>query len=1123
MTGDRERRIEELLAQRGLRAPAPAGPGGPGGPHGRTEGPLSPGQRRLWLLDRLHPGSAEYNVPMAWRIEGDLDEAALVESVRALCLRHSALRTRITVDAQGEPGQTVLAAAPAVEIVDHGALPDAEREAAVEAAVRAEADGPLDLAGAQPPVRLRLHRHGDRRWTLTLTVHHILFDDWSSGVLQHDLAALYRRATGGGGELAPPSAQYLDWAVRQHERTEGRAEQLAHWRERLEGAPTTVDLPAHPGRESGPGPARQLTVPADPADLARLEELGRAEGCTSVTVLLAAWAALLHRVGGQDDLVIGTPYAQRGPAWTHELIGFFLNTLALRADLTGTPSFRALLGRMRTAVTEAYERAEVPFDEVVEALRPSRSGSRHPLFQVWFAADEVGAAGLDLPGTVCTPLEADGGRAKFDLVLFAARRPAGTELVLEYDSVLFDHATVEQLGRQLARLVRALADAPDRPLSDHELLDPAERELVLRTWNDTAAELGAEPLAHHWFERQAARTPDAIAVEAGDERVSYGELDRRAEAVARALAEAGAGAGGFVGIAVRRSVAMLAAVLGTLRTGAAYVPLDLSHPPERIALLLEDTDPPVVLVAEGTADRLPATGARLIDVGALPAGPVADGPARPTAPADPESVAYVTYTSGSTGRPKGILMPHRAVGNLVAWQLERYRLRQPGHRTLQFASLSFDVSFQEIFSTLGAGGTLVLITEDERRDVHGLVDLLNRHRVQRLFIPAVALQQVAEGYRQGGRLPHTLETVIAGSEQLVVTDDLRRLFADLPNGRLHNEYGPSETHVTTAHHLPADPAEWPGWAPIGRPIANSRVYVLDAARRPVPVGARGEVYIGGAGLAHGYLGRPELTALAFVPDPFSDRPGARLYRTGDIARHLPEGELEFLGRADGQVKIRGFRVELGEVQAGLDAHPAVRSAFVKVDGQGSAERRLIAYVVPQDGSAPGPAELRDFLRRRLPEYMVPAAFVALDRFPLTVNGKVDQRRLPAPEFTTGTGPGAEPRDALERDLAAELAGLLGAERVGRDDDFFQLGGHSLLATKLLWAVQARHHVEFPLADFYRQPTVAGLAELVRGADPASRPDAGAAADEGAAETAAAEQRARQHLDDLFDDLLGPAH
>ncbi|MCX2969319.1 MULTISPECIES: non-ribosomal peptide synthetase [Streptomyces] len=1120
--GDAERRIRELLERRGL--PAPRDPAGVV-PRGRDRGPLAPGQRRLWLLDRMHPGGTDYLVPLAWRLDGALDEPALVHALREVFRRHDALRTVFRVRDDGEPEQCVLPDLPEITVEDLGGLPAGERERAERAALRAETERPFDLA-AGPVARARLLRLDERRWTLVLVVHHIVFDEWSAGVLTRDLSALYAAAhRGEAGPAAASGPRYLDWVLWDAERSAAADGQVDHWRRVLDGAPTTVDLPTDApggGEGGGPGgPAGELRVPVPPGVVADLTDLGRAEGCTPFMTLLAAWAAFLHRLSGQSDLVIGAPVARRGPAETHAMVGFFLNTVALRPDLGGDPGFRALLARTRAVTTDAYAHADAPFDAVVEALRPERSGARHPLFRAWFADDDAGGPELDLPGLRSAPVPLTTRTAKFDLALFLTRHADGAALILEYDGALFTEDTAARLADRLARLLAALAERPDAPLSAHELLDPAERERLVRTWNDTARDLGAEARAHHWFEKQAARTPDAVAVEFAGQRVTYAELDARAEAVARALRRVGVTDGTYVALAVRRSVAMLAAVLGTLKAGGAYVALDPDHPRDRLALVLADTGAPVLLVDPATRDGVPDTDAVLLDVTALPdPGPAASGPAAPAAPRglphDP--VAYVTYTSGSTGRPKGILMPHRAVSNLVAWTLERYGPWEPGHRTLQFASLSFDVSFQEIFSTLGSGGTLVLVTEEQRRDVHGLAELLRRERVERLYVPAAALQQLAEGHRGGATPPTALRTVVAGSEQLVVTDDLRRLFADLPGTRLHNEYGPSETHVVTAHALPADPAAWPEWVPVGRPVANTRVYVLDALGRPVPVGVRGEVHLGGRGLAHGYLGMPRQTAAAFTPDPFGPEPGARLYRTGDIARHLSDGTLEFLGRADDQVKIRGYRVELDEVRTTVDAHPAVRSAFVRVHGERSAERRLVAYVVPHAGEPPAAGELAEFVRRRLPGYMVPSAFVTVERLPLTVNGKVDQRRLPEPDFAAtvrAEGRYAPPRDALERAVAEVLADALSVPRVGRDDDFFALGGHSLLAAKALWAVQERQGVTLTLGDFFRRPTAAGLAACVRRARESGAPPPQSAA-------AAERPSGGRRLDDLFDDLLGPA-
>ncbi|MFE3602201.1 amino acid adenylation domain-containing protein [Streptomyces sp. NPDC059142] len=1110
----REERIAALLAQRGLSRPDGDGPAPRGG---RSRGPLSRGQRRMWLAQTMRPESAAYNVASAWRIEGDLDEAALVRALERLGLRHSALRTVFRT--AGETlEQVVLDAPPEVEIVVSGAV-DQDDESALAAALAERAGTPFDLAQA-PPVRLTLHRHPGRRWTLGVVLHHILVDDWSLGILQTDLAALYRSELRGDAVEAVGGPSYLDWAEREQGRRELTNHQVRYWAERLRDAPRRMDLPV--SGPPGDATAAHVPVPARPAALGALLDLGRAEGCSPFTVLLTVWAALLHRVTGEGDMVVGTPATLRDGPETHGMVGFFLNTFALRLAVPARASFRRMLAHTSDALAQAHAHGAAPYDAVVEAVDPPRQDVRHPLFQVWFAAEGEGVDPLKLDGAMCREIPAGGGDAKFDLALFATGGGDATRLTLEYDPSMFDRDTMERTAARLGRLADALAASPDTPLADHDLLDPAERDLLLRGWNTTGDAASPVPLAHRWFERRAAAEPGRAALEQDGRQVTYGELDGLAEAVAGALRAASVRPGDFVAVAVRRSPAMVAAVLGVLKAGAAYVPLDLDHPAERLAMILEDTAAPVVLVDAHTRAALPPSAARLLDVTAV-TEVTGRAPAVPVPPPliPPEAVAYVTYTSGSTGRPKGICMPHRAVGNLVGWQLERYAPVPAGQRTLQFASLSFDVSFQEIFSTFAAGGTLVLISEDQRRDVHALADLLTALRVERLFIPAAALQQMAEGHRAGGGLPRTLRTVISGSEQLVVTDDLRHLFSALPDGRLHNEYGPSETHVTTAHALSGDPADWPAWAPIGRPVTASRLYLLDPWGRPVPVGVTGELYVGGAGPAHGYLGMAAATAAAFVPDPFSGEPGARLYRTGDQARYRPDGTLVFLGRADDQVKISGYRVELGEVRTVLEEHPEVGTAFVRVWGERSADRRLVAYATPSPGADPDEEGLRAYLRARLPAYMVPAAYVLLETFPLTVNGKVDRRRLPEPRFGSarrGGGERVEPRGGRERRVARRFAAVLGTDTVGRDEDFFRLGGSSLLVARLLTNIREEFAVSVPFTGFFGDPTVAGLAGLVARAEA----EEGTARDEAGPTGAADDGAGLARLDMLLDELLGPA-
>ncbi|MER5703209.1 amino acid adenylation domain-containing protein [Micromonospora sp. NPDC002296] len=1074
--------------------------------------PLSYAQRRLWFLSRLVGDTAPiYHSPLVLHLAGPLDLAALDAALRDVVGRHETLRTRFEEHA-GEPVQVVVPAPPRTAVTEPVAVAASELDKALTEAV----SRCFDLA-TELPWRAHLFTTGPNEWTLLFVLHHIASDGWSVAPLLRDLSEAYAARRGG---TAPAwrdlPVQYADYALWQRDLLAGRSDpdsplgrQLAYWTRELTGLPEELPLPfdrARTGEMDFRGDTVEFAL--DASAHAALAALAREHRCSLFMVLQAGVAALLTRFGAGTDIAFGTPVVGRGDAALDDLVGFFVNTLVLRTDTTGDPRFVELLERVRAKNLGAYANQDIPFECLVETLNPTRTVTRNPLFQVLLNMLEPAGDPVRMPGLDVRLGQTGAGVSIVDLVIeFAPRQsPSGAADglagVIDYSTALFDRVTVRRLADGLVRLLTAVAADPRLRLTEVPTISADERRRLLVDYNRTAPVQVPEPLLHRWVERQVRRTPDAVAAVAGARQLTYAELDRRADAVTAELRRRGIGAGSFVGVAVRRSFEMLAAVLGTLKAGAAYVPLDPKHPAERIRLILDDIDAPVILTDATMAGRLPSVDVPLIDVDELP--PAADAPA----PIDlrPDAVAYVTYTSGSTGRPKGICMPHRAVANLVAWQLAHYPRRPAGYRTLQFASLSFDVSFQEIFSTLVDGGTLVLITEDERQDLPGLLELVAARRVNRMFIPAPALLQVAEGFGAGAPLPWALDTVIAGSEQLLVNDDLIRLFTALPGCGLFNEYGPSETHVATLYALSGTPAEWPSWVPIGRPIADTRIYVLDDQGQLAPEGVRGEVYIGGVGLADGYLKRAALTAERFVADPFADAPGARMYRTGDLARYLPEGQLEYLGRADNQVKIRGFRVELGEVEVALAACAGVRAVVARVVEVVPGDRRLVAYV-QVDGVGVG--GLRERLRLSLPEYMVPSVFVVVEQFPLTVNGKVDVRRLPVPEFGVRDGGGVlvAARDEVERGLVEDFRSVLGVDRVGVWDNFFELGGHSLLATRLVWAVRRRTGVDVSLAGFLTDPTVAGLAECVRRGEMA------------AAEPVAAAD-GTERIDRIFDDLFG---
>jgi natural product biosynthesis luciferase-like monooxygenase protein/amino acid adenylation domain-containing protein/FkbM family methyltransferase len=1044
--------------------------------------PLSFAQQRLWFIQQLDPANVAYNMAAATRLEGTLDADALRRALDTVVQRHEALRT-VFAPGDGEPVQRVLAAMPvALETDDLGDVDPADADAEVERRAGLEQARPFDLA-AGPLLRARLLRLTPERHVLLLVMHHVVGDGWSRGIIVREISALYTAyVTGREPALAPLPVQYPDYAVWQRARMQGeRLEaQLGYWTDKLAGAPPTLELPAdrpRPARLSFAGRTHRFPLPADAADA--LRALAREEGATLFMVLLAAFKTLLARYTGQGDLVVGTPVANRGRAETEGLVGFFANTLALRTELSDDPTFREALARVRETALGAYAHEELPFERLVDALGAERSLSRSPVFQVMFLLDESPLRAMRLPGLELAPVRADARTSLFDLTLGVENREDGLTARIEYATDLFDAATVERMVEHFRVLLAGIAAAPDARLSALPLLPAAERVRVVDGWNATAEVYPAELCLHDLFAASAARTPDAPAVSWTDGSLSYAALDARSNRLARHLRARGVGPDARVGICLERGPEMMVAVLGVLKAGGACVPVDPAYPAERIAWMLADSAAPVLVTQHSVAERLPATDAArvLVDDDAASidresAEPLAGG-------THPDGLAYVIYTSGSTGRPKGVAMPHRPLVSLLAWQ-ERAWKHPSAATTLQFTTLSFDVSFQEIFSCWVSGGRLVLVDEDERRDFAAVLDRLEAEGVERLFLPYVALQHLADLAEERGTAPRALREVQTAGEQLRVTPSIRRLF-ERTGAALSNQYGPSETHVATALVLDGAPDRWPLLPGIGAPVANARGYVLDAAGAPTPVGVPGELYLAGVCLARGYLARPALTAERFVPDPFV--PGARAYRTGDRARWLADGTLEFLGRVDDQVKVRGFRVEPGEIEAALEAHDGVRGAAVVVREDAPGDRRLVGYVVPAGDSALTAAELREHLKARLPEYMVPSAFVVMDAFPLTPSGKVARRALPAPDGAAGTEAWEAPRTPAEEILAGIYAEVLRVERVGAHDDFFALGGHSLLATRVTVRVRQAFGVELPVRALFEAPTVAGLApriEALRG-------------------------------------------
>jgi amino acid adenylation domain-containing protein len=1027
----------------------------------RDGAPLSFAQERLWFIDRLEPGSATYNIPVVRRLGGALDEAALERALGEIVRRHDVLRTTFR-EVDGSPVQVIAPFAGfTLRLDDLSGLADADREVEVRRRATEEAALPFDLT-AGPLFRAALLRLGAEEHVLLLSMHHIVSDGWSLGVFFRELAALYAAYREGRESPLPELAvQYADYAVwqREHLRGERLERQLSYWRERLAGAPELVELPTdhpRPAVQTFRGASERIELPGEL--LERLRALGRSEGATLYMVVLAAFQVLLSKYGGSEDVVVGSPVAGRTRDEVAGLIGFFVNTLVLRADLGGDPGFREVLRRVREVTLGAFEHQELPFEKLVAELQPERSLGHSPLFQVTFALDDGEEAGSGAAEPGPDGVDPEFAFAKFDLALALVATRRGLLGGVSYSTDLFERGTIVRMLGHLERVLEQVAADADLRLSRLELLDEAERALVLEEWNRTEAEVPAERCVHELFEMQAARTPGAVAVAFEDAALMYDELDRSANRLAHALRRRGVGPEVRVGLLLERGVEAVVALLGVLKAGGAYVPLDPDYPSERLAFMLSDSGARVLLTRSGLVERLPAGGVETVCLDADDGAAAADSAAAPRVELSPENLAYVIYTSGSTGKPKGVLVPHGGVSNLIGAARESFGTG-PGSRVLQAASLSFDASVLEIFLALTSGASLHGADRATLLAPGALAERVRSAEIDTwIGVPALVDTLAPE------EVP-ALRTLVLGGDRCGAETAARWA----PGRALFNAYAPTEATIYATLHR-ADGSQAP---PIGRPVRNLRACVLDAAGNPTPVGVPGELYLGGAGVVRGYHARPALTAERFVPDPFSVEGGTRLYRTGDRARWRVDGELEFLGRVDHQVKVRGFRIELGEIEAVLRRHERVADCVVMVRAEGG-EQRLVAYVA---GGVEADA-LREHLRRSLPEYMVPAAFVVLEALPLTPNGKLDRKALPAPDLASAGERYVAPRTPAEEVLAEIWAEVLRLEPVGVHDSFFELGGHSLLATRVVSRVRAVFAVELPLRALFEGPTVAALAGRV---------------------------------------------
>ena len=1043
--------------------------------------PLSLPQQRLWLLEQLSPGGGAYNMSFALRLSGALNVAALGGALDEIARRHDALRT--TFATAGTQAVQLVADEMTLKpvLTDLCALPAAEREERARALAAEEAQQPFDLTRG-PLVRARLLRLGATEHVLLLTLHHIIFDGWSLGVLLRELGVLYKCfSRGEASPLAELPIQYADFAVWQRRRMEDGALEvpLSYWKRQLADAAQVLSLPTdrlRPAAQSYRGAEQLLRISGTTTD--SLKRLARQEDCSLFMLLLAAFKVLLYRYSLQKEIVVGTAVANRQRPETEQLIGFFVNTLVLRANLSGEPSFRELLGRVREVCLGAYAHQEVPFERLVEELRPERSLSRTPLFQVMFALQNTPREELSLPGLRVSSFPVKRTTVRFDLTLSMVEKNGELFGSLQYNSDLFEAETAGRMAQNFEVLLRAVIDDPGAHIDLLPLLSGEERRRLLVEWNDTRKEFPSDVCVHELFERQAARTPDAAAVRFEQERLSYRELNERANQLARHLKALGVGPESRVGLRLEKSVEILVGVLGILKAGAAYVPIDPSHPLPRIAYVLEDAAIRVLVSKRSVVEGLPRHATGLVCLDGEREAIARQSVENPAGGAAPGNAAYVIYTSGSTGKPKGVVIEHRQLLNYYHAVIERLG-DVAGADSAMVQPLTFDSCQTVIFPTLCAGGCLHLVSAERASDPQGFAEYFRRHPVDLLKITPSHLAALQTSAGPESVLPRRWLVVGGEVSRREWAEELQR---QAPDCKVFNHYGPTEATVGMLMYRVQGEAgeDGPTLLPTGRPLANTRAYILDPHMQPAPVGVTGELYIGGDCLARGYLNRPGLTAERFVADPFSPEPGARLYRTGDLARYLADGNVEFLGRLDQQVKVRGFRIELSEIEQRLGEHPGVREVVVMLREDVSAGQQLVAYVVPEPGAAPAVAALRRHIKEALPEYMTPSAFILLDALPRTPHGKLDRQALPAPEAGR---PGLDEefvaaRTPQELAMAEIWQQVLKVERVGVRDNFFELGGHSLSAMQVVSRVRDHFQVEIQARSIFETPTVEGLTAAV---------------------------------------------
>jgi amino acid adenylation domain-containing protein len=1075
--GDLADKVQQLMKeQEGIGVPELARAEG----NGRL--PLSFAQQRLWLIDQLEPGSTAYNVPFAVRLTGELDRVALGRALSEIVRRHEVLRTTFLTEDDG-PAQVIGEPQPVtVRLVDVEHVEKAARLQVARRLIEAEAKQPFSLSTG-PLLRAMLVRLSEEEHVLVIVLHHIVSDGWSVGVLTREFSVLYEAY---GQDLPSPleelQVQYADYAVwqRQWLTEEMLAEQLRYWRKQLEGI-QRLELPTDRPRlavRTGRGSALRFQIDSDLAE--QLKALSRVEGVTLFMMLVAGFQLLLRRYAGQEDVAIGTAIANRNRVEVEPLVGFFVNTLVLRSDLSGNPTFRELLKRVSGAAIGAYIHHEAPFEKLVEELYPDRDSVRTSLFQVAFGFENVPRSPLQLAGLDAEVIGVEATASKFDLTLTLSEAPGMIEGRFEYSTDLFSQETIARMITHLRNIYRSVTADANRPLSTIPMLDPSERHQLLTEWNSTSTDYPKDRCVHQLLEQQAAFTPGAVALIYEDEQVSYEELNRRANQLGRYLRKLGVGPESRVGVCLERGVEMVVTWAGVLKAGGAYVPLDPAYPKERIAYMLADAEVRVLVTQGRLTASLPDYQGETIIIDEqwddIAGESAKDLPNRTSA----DNLAYVIYTSGSTGKPKGVSVAHRAIVRLV--KETDYVKLGPGDKVAQASNSSFDAVTFEIWGALLNGSALVGVSKEVALSAQRLAQAIREQGITTMFLTTALFNQIT---REEPTAFSGMRQVLFGGEAVDANRVRELLSAGTGPERLLHVYGPTESTTFSTWMLVEDVEEAAATVPIGKPLANTQVYVLDGGMEPVAVGIYGDLYLAGDGLARCYAKRPDLTAEKFLPHPHSNEPGQRLYQTGDIVRYLPDGNLEFLGRRDNQVKVRGFRIEPGEIEAVLSEHPMVKECAVVVQHGGDGGKRIVAYFVPRGQQIPSVGELRRYAKERLPEYMVPATFMVLADLPLTANGKVDREALPEPDPSRSKleSEFVAPRTTVEEVVAGIWSELLGTDLTGIHDNFFELGGHSLLATQFASRARVAFGIELPLRAVFENPTLESIAAVIEALEP----------------------------------------